>query len=575
MTESRGWQRGGISATSGRFGRRSLLRAGGVAGVGLAGAALIGCGDDDDEPTPVPTAPGGTATPGTTPAGTATPSGPGDSRQGGMLSLSAGATQDNFNPVTNPGEGMTLSAIHIYDRLMSPRPDDRVYVLEAAEEVELVDDTTVVFTLREGLVYQDRAPVDGRPVLADDVVQMQEYILQEAGAINTAFQQFSLASMEAPDDRTVIFHLQRPNAYLFSGTQLGFPPNHCIVPSELILGDLNQTEPVGSGPYQLASHQMGVRYSYERNPTYRGAADGLPYIDVRDRIVMTDGSALEAAFRSEQNHVWIPPAEIADRLVNDLSDRIDVQEFTALEPFVWNMSRASDAFDDIRVREGIYRAFDAEEIITLVADGRAVPVPGKVSAALTDYQLDESETAEYTRHDPEEARQLLDAAGFDFDRVYEFTTLLNPVNDSALQVLYEQMRRIGIEGTFKVQPASEWLPNTAQTGDYDIGLVGFPAWDTPQQAMRLNHSEPGSINAWMGIRDPEIDVLIEESEVMLDRDENIDKVKEIQRALLENYAHLSYVWTAMNRELKWGYIRDWETNPANHPMYRVEAWIDR
>lgn len=34
-----------------RFGRRGFLRAIGVASAGLAGAALLGCGDDDDEPT--------------------------------------------------------------------------------------------------------------------------------------------------------------------------------------------------------------------------------------------------------------------------------------------------------------------------------------------------------------------------------------------------------------------------------------------------------------------------------------------------------------------------------------------
>jgi ABC-type transport system substrate-binding protein len=217
-----------------RLTRRRMLRAAGVAGTGLGAAALLGCSDDDEPAAATPAPTQATPAAGTTPA--TSDEGP---RSGGILSLSTGSPQDNFNPVVNPSEGSDLTGLHVYDRLMTPRLDERVYVLEAAEHVEIPDNTTVVFTLREGLVYQDRPPVNGRPVVGDDVVQMQNYVLEEPGAINKTFQQFSMESVEAPDDRTVVFHLQRPNAYLFTGTQLGFPYNHCIVPSELTLGDLN------------------------------------------------------------------------------------------------------------------------------------------------------------------------------------------------------------------------------------------------------------------------------------------------------------------------------------------------
>ena len=43
---------GGFNAR--RLSRRSVLRGGGIAGLGIAGAALIGCGDDEATPTPEP-----------------------------------------------------------------------------------------------------------------------------------------------------------------------------------------------------------------------------------------------------------------------------------------------------------------------------------------------------------------------------------------------------------------------------------------------------------------------------------------------------------------------------------------
>ncbi len=550
--------------------RRSLIRGSAAAGIGLAGAALIGCGDDDDSPgTPAPGTPTGTATAAPTEA-----PGIGIEFQGGRLGRNMGALQDNFNVVTNAIQGDVNLSQHVYDRLISPRLDDRIYVLEAAESLELPDDVTVVAKLQEGLVYQDREPVNGRAVTADDVVAMQEYIVAEESTVFGAFQLDSLDYAEATDDRTVVFHLHRPNAYLFTGTQLGSSNDQCIVPREIVDGDFNLTEPVGSGPYQLRDYQFGSSYTYERNPTFRRASEGMPYIDERVMLPIVDASALEAAFRSEQIQVWIPPAETADRLIEDLGDRLTVVEELGLGIFTRNMSSARETFDDIRVREAWYRAFNTDEYIDLVANGWAVSVPGQVSAALQRYQLDESETEEYKRFDPETARQLLDAAGFNFDEVYKITTISSPLNDPAIQVHQQQLSRVGIETSLESLPAGDWIANVTTTGNYDFCLVNHPAYDSPQTPLRLNHTESRNANAWMNIRDPEIDAMIEESERELDPDGQVELVKELQRELLRRYAHLSYVYTPIQREPRFEYIKDWEVNLAKQPMYRVEAWID-
>jgi ABC-type transport system substrate-binding protein len=55
----------------------------------------------------------------------------------------------------------------------------------------------------------------------------------------------------------------------------------------------------------MKSFQFGVQYNYERNPTYRRANEGLPYIEERTWYVIgADFSALDAAFRSRQLTWW-------------------------------------------------------------------------------------------------------------------------------------------------------------------------------------------------------------------------------------------------------------------------------
>jgi peptide/nickel transport system substrate-binding protein len=565
MTETTYWTRRPLS-------RRGMIRAGGLAGAGLAGAALIGCGDDDEDPPPAAATP---AAPGTTPA--ATPDADGDGpRSGGTLGMMNAIPQAHFNPITNPaGSEITLSVTHVYDMMFTPRLDDRVMVLEAAESAELVDETTLVVTLKDGLVYQDRPPVNGRPVSSEDIAVMQDYITNEEAAGDRSFQDLLLDSTETPDDQTIVFNLRQPSAYLFTGTQLGAGFHGLIVPRELTEGDLAGTEPVGSGPYMLDDYQLEVRYEYVKSPTYRRAAEGQPYIDRRVRLPMTDNAALEAAFRGEQIHQWIPPSESADRIARDLGERVNVTEFTGLNMVTWNMSAAREQYDDERVREAFYRAFNPDELIDLVADGWAVKATGKIAQGLDAYLLDESDSAEYLRYDEAEARSLLDAAGFDFEHVYEMTTLAGAVNESMLQVFTEQWRRIGVQTRAVVAPAPEWLPNISRTGNYDfVGGVVHPGWDSPQRPMRLHHTNSFTIHQAMGMRDPEIDAMIERTEQIIDRDEQIESIKDLQMELLRRYSHMSYVYTPIQRELLWAHVRDWEFTPTNAVMYRTEAWMD-
>ncbi len=572
MAEGTYWSR----AMSGSTSRRGLIRGGALAGAGLAGAVLIGCGsDDDDEPPPVATTPA--------PGAPSTPApGEEDSRQGGRISIWVNDPGDSFNTVINWIEGNHLSGVHVYDRPFAPRLDERQMVLEAAESVEVPDDTTAVITLKEGLVYQDRPPVNGRPVLADDIVEMHNYVRGEDQAHNPSFQRNIMDTVEATDDRTVVFTLQHPSAYLFSASELGNSSNTGIVPRELVTGNFVETEPVGSGPWQVKAIQRGVLYEYERNPTYRDADMGLPYVDERVRVVLPDVAAQEAAFRGGQNMVYIPPADIADRLERDMGDQIVSVEFLTTAPFTRHMSSKQPHFEDVRVREAFYRAYDVQEQIDLVMNGWAEPAPGVVPLGFTDYQLDWDETlgsgmtvADHHRHDIAEARQLLEAAGFDFEREYILSAPAVGVNDQALQVIAEQLRRVGLENTgFDMRPLAEWFSAQSNTGNHDFGAMTHPAEDTVHRVMRLNHTTTGMIHQSKNISDPEVDALINEAEVIVDRDEHVEKVKDVQRTLLEKYSHMSLLLTQVQRELRWSTIQDWEFVPVTVAVYQQQAWMD-
>jgi peptide/nickel transport system substrate-binding protein len=570
--------------TTARTNRRRLLLRGGGASLGLAALATIGCGDDDDDDDSAGGASGGTSSPSATSAPSGSPSGSGGGggpQQGGRFGRYFGTGPANFNQLLDTAEGSWFSGLHVYDRLISSRVQGDPYVLEAAEGFEQPDDLTLTFKLRPGMVYQDRAPVSGRDVKASDVVGTQLLAKGLDGADNP-FQRNSLDTIEAPDDLTIVMHLQAPNAYLFTGRQLGTPTSQAIIPEEL--HDSMSAEgpewPIGSGPYELAEASFGSSHLFRRFEKFRGAADKLPYTDEREVFVLTDPVALETAFRGEQIHRWQPALTTVDQSAQELSDMAEPLEQFSLSAITWvlcmfkNPARGAWVTDQ-RIREGFYRATDREQVIQLYAAGKAVAPSGILSQAQNElYLLDYDETEEFFKFDPAEGKKLMEAASFTGKEV-EGMAGGGPTGLQLAEILQRQFSEVGVQ----LNPLSVTLAELVDKslkGNYDFYIGGHPAYDSPQVPMRQNHSDSRSQFANSGLGDPVTDALIEKAEQTLDFEERAAIIKEAQLELLKRYGSYYNLYTATNTLLLNKKVHDFNYDPADSAgvLYQLEMWMD-
>jgi peptide/nickel transport system substrate-binding protein len=551
--------------------RRRFLRGSVGLAAGSAAAFLLACGGDGDkDEAAATTAPG--AAQGTQAGAAATAQAP---KRGGRIKLANLNTTTSLNPITDSGQRLTLGALQVWDRLVSPRVT-KDYVLEAAESVEVPEPTRVVFKLKSGLKFQDRAPVNGRALDTEDIVKSQLYVRDEPRAGNNAFQRGSMESMETPDPRTIVFRLKAPNAYIFSGTQLGEPGAQCIFAKEQI-GSLDTAWSVGSGPYEMVEHDLNVRYLYKRFAGYHGSSKNLPYIDEREFRVIPDAAAQEAAFRSEQLHIWqLPSTTVLEPLKREMGAKIEVDEYLtlAMQTVSANVTKGPP-WTDPRVREALYRVVNRKQYLDLIQEGKGKVPPGPIPAGLNDYQLTEAQTEKYFKQDARAGRQLLEAAAFDFNREVEILTINAPANVQSCEILQQQMSTMGMKSRIVALGTAEYLQTRIATGNWETMAVGWPGYDTPQTPLRLHHTQTNHIHRYHGLKDPTIDAMIEKSEVTLDKNERIKMVKDIQLALLDKYTPYIWVYNATTYQARWKYVRDYEVNPATHPMYRTEMWLDK
>ncbi|HEV3220423.1 MAG TPA: ABC transporter substrate-binding protein, partial [Candidatus Acidoferrales bacterium] len=161
-------------------------------------------------------------------------------------------------------DGLIFSSLVARDARMKVIPD-------LAESWETPDPLTYVFHLRHGVKFHD-----GRPLNSADVKFTFDSIL--SGAVKTPKRgSFKLvASVEAPDDATVVIHLREPYASLLWNLTA---PGIGIVPRAS--GTEISQHPVGTGPFRFVSATTDEEIVLARNDGYFGGAPKIERLRLR------------------------------------------------------------------------------------------------------------------------------------------------------------------------------------------------------------------------------------------------------------------------------------------------------
>ncbi|MFE1013621.1 ABC transporter substrate-binding protein [Streptomyces sp. NPDC058794] len=158
---------------------------------------------------------------------------------------------------------------NVYQTLLSypngataPEPD-------AAENCAFTDSTNQVYRceLRKGLTFSNGEPLDAQAV-KHSIDRIKDINVNggPAGLLGT------LDRVQAPSEREVVFHLDKPDATF--PFVLATPAMSIVEPGGYPADALREDgKIVGSGPYTLQSYQDGERAELVRNDRYKGFAE--------------------------------------------------------------------------------------------------------------------------------------------------------------------------------------------------------------------------------------------------------------------------------------------------------------
>lgn len=430
-----------------RYNRRKVLATTGAGAAALAIGAACGDDDDDDDTGAEPTEAAADDDDEAADDDDAQPVEE-EALLGGVIRAALNDPQSKFDAQLFPTFTVQAANSFSYSRLLRSisGPDDPSTedldlpveewyrpVPDLAELPENPDELTYTFTLREGAVWHDVAPLSGREATAEDVVAAWDYY--KAVRPDQGRNLASVESVTAVGPNQVQFTLAQPfGPFLVT---ISSPSDLWIYPPELIATpeQLNTTM-IGTGPYVLRSYQQGVGATWDKNPNwFEVDANGntLPYTDGLDFPVIPDKNNEISQFAAGRLDTMAVPGDLVAVVQDQVSDAGIEKNVANLLNFLFFPPAAyasnQEPFNDPRVRQAVSMAIDREALIDLASGGNGGAKHNLLNAGFLWYLDPDSDDfadfSQFFQFNPGEAVALLEAAG-----VGEIDTELHYTNNA-------------------------------------------------------------------------------------------------------------------------------------------------
>ncbi|MEJ5999850.1 ABC transporter substrate-binding protein [Paucibacter sp. AS307] len=365
-----------------------------------------------------------------------------------------------------PGLDPTLGAasaiaeiVHynVFETLTKIGSDGRVSPLLASSWEVSPDLKTYTFRLRPGLRFHNGEPCDAAAVKFSFERAAGE---KSANKDRRVFANIALLATPAPD--TVVIGLKsiEPD-FLFL---LGQATASIVEPKS---AERNATQPVGTGPYQLAHWARGASLMLKAWPGYRGAAP-LPALKRVQFRFISEPAAQVAALLSGDVDVF-PRVAAARSLAQFRAQpqRYQVLVGASRAKTILAINHKKKPLDDVRVRRAIALAIDRQAVIEAAADGYGVAIGSHYVPGAPGYV----DTTAINPYDPERARALLKEAGVAAPLELSLKLPPTPYARQGGEVVAAQLAKVGIRARIENVEWAQWLSGVYANKAFELTLI--------------------------------------------------------------------------------------------------------
>jgi peptide/nickel transport system substrate-binding protein len=405
---------------------------------------------------------------------------------------------------------------------------------ELASSWRRLDDRTYIFELRKNVTFHN-----GKPLTAADIKFTYESILEARNRSPKRALLKQLQDIDQLGPYQLRFRLNAPHSPFLEQFTLGIVPAGSVQS-----GGSSHTPPVGSGPFILESIRSGETVTLKANPFYWEEKPGIAGLSFK---VVPDAMVRVLEFKKGsigfmQNDL---EPDVLPWLKANTEAKIETHQGTTFQYIGINLTHP--ILKHKQVRQALALAIDRDSIVRHLIKDLGTPASGLLSPLNWAYDG----SARQWLHDPEQAKALLDEAGFRdpdgdgplprFKLSFKSTNL--DLRRRIAEALKEQLKTVGIELELRTY---EWgtFFGDIKKGNFHLYSLAWVGIQDPDAYFQIFHSSsvpPNGDNRGY-YSNPHVDRLLEQGRTAMETAERRLIYAAVQRILAEDLPYIPLWW---------------------------------
>jgi peptide/nickel transport system substrate-binding protein len=510
-----------------------------------------------------------------------TPQSPGATLAPSVLRIGYAGSPDTLNP----GTAMLSEAYVMFELAYSAlfgQNLDGTYSKDLLESFEVSSDgKTYTFHLKPGVKFSDGTPLTSKDVVFSFNLYKDHTEFPYMNTYTTNFE-----TIEATDDSTVVLTLTAPVPSIeYLTTFLYILPEHVwSAYSGEKVGEFENSEMIGSGPFILIDYAQGEYVHFKKNPDFY---DGSPKVDEVVFQTFKNQDALVQAIKTGQvDMITEMPLTAVGSLKNakDIQIAVGAPLAPDITDIILNQADPANcppdgkctghpALRDSKVRQALAYATNKQELIDIVLLGMGAAGRTIIPDSLLPWYNDAIQDHPF---DLAAANQMLDDAGYkdvNGDGVRDMPDGMNPLifrlnypEDSTVaprlaELLSQTWQQAGVKVEISAMDPDALSSACCPSYDYDVLVWGWGSDPDPSFLLSVMTSEsiPSGMNE-TGYSSTAYDDLYNQQLVEVDPTLRKDIVWRMQQKVFDDTVYIVPFYAKAVQAFRTDTFRGWITD---------------
>lgn len=448
------------------------------------------------------------------------------------LHLAMSSNPSRINPILSTDSASSQITKWIFNALITYDKDANI-IPELARSYHFVDDTTLIFELRDDVTWSDGVPFSARDVLFtyETIISPKIFTPYASGFMH-------ILHVKALDDFRVEVKYKYPYFKALETWMMEILPYHKLKEEkELMTSAFNQA-PLGTGPYTLSQFAISKDIVLEGNNNYFIHKPNLEKIIFH---YLPDKSAEFLMLKSGKLDVGsLTPLQLERQIDEDFKKKYAIYEDIAHNYSYMGFNLEDEKFKNPKIRQALSLAIDRQELVDILYFGHGKVCSGPFLPGTGAF----NEAVKVPKQDIVKAKALLKEAGYDENNpfTFELSTSASGTGSYSAQILQHQLAKAGIVMKLRVMEWQAFLNTVVLPRKFEAVLMGWSLGLKPD-AYSIWHSESRRKSGFnfVGYHNEKVDALIKQAEKTVDQEAFDALYRKIFALIVEDNPYLFLV----------------------------------